>query len=94
MIVIASWAVTMQIVYLVVSNVQAVEDEDAMINILGCVHDLLGKSRKVIWDLAARRVRDLLSGPAAFEGEHFLQVNFVFRVNYPLLTDDCHLWTL
>ena len=30
--------------------------------------------RKLIWDEAARRIGVLLSIPAAFEGEHFLQV--------------------
>eukprot|EP00210_Caulerpa_lentillifera_P008564 g8169.t1 len=44
------------------------------IAVLDSIHEILLQSRKVIWDSTARRVRDLLSGPAAVEGEHFLQV--------------------
>jgi len=51
-----------------------VESAQRTVNVLTSVLEVLVESRKVIWDSAARRVRDLLSGPAAVEGEHFLQV--------------------
>lgn len=38
------------------------------------VHAGLLAGRKLIWEEAARRIGVLLSSPAAFEGEHFLQV--------------------
>ncbi|GMH40241.1 hypothetical protein BSKO_08145 [Bryopsis sp. KO-2023] len=51
-----------------------IDDDSGMVEVMGSVHDTLVSSRKVVWDAAARKVRDLLSGPAAFEGDHFLQV--------------------
>jgi hypothetical protein len=42
--------------------------------VLQAVHAGLLAGRRVIWEEAARRVGVLLSSPAAFEGEHFLQV--------------------
>lgn len=38
------------------------------------VHAGLLSGRRLIWEEAARRIGVLLSSPAAFEGEHFLQV--------------------
>lgn len=42
--------------------------------LLQAVHAGLLAGRQLIWDEAARRIGVLLSSPAAFEGEHFLQV--------------------
>lgn len=42
--------------------------------VLQAVHSGLLTGRRLIWDEAARRIGVLLSSPAAFEGEHFLQV--------------------
>ena len=39
------------------------------------VQEGLINGRKWLWDEAARKLGTLLSSPAAFEGEHFLQVN-------------------
>lgn len=41
------------------------------------VQEGLVNGRKWLWDEAARKLGTLLSSPAAFEGEHFLQVNAV-----------------
>jgi hypothetical protein len=38
------------------------------------VQEGLVNGRKWLWDEAARKLGTLLSSPAAFEGEHFLQV--------------------
>ncbi|CAD7701080.1 unnamed protein product [Ostreobium quekettii] len=48
--------------------------EEAQREALAVVHATLGQSSKLVWESCARRVRDLLNGPSAFEGEHFLQV--------------------
>lgn len=40
------------------------------------VHTGLLSGRRLIWEEAARRIGVLLSSPAAFEGEHFLQVGW------------------
>lgn len=40
---------------------------------LQAVHAGLLSGRRLIWEEAARRIGALLSSPAAFEGEHFLQ---------------------
>jgi hypothetical protein len=42
--------------------------------VLQAVHAGLLGGRRLIWEEAARRIGVLLSSPAAFEGEHFLQV--------------------
>ena len=42
--------------------------------VLSAVHAGLLGGRALIWDEVARRIAVLLSSPAAFEGEHFLQV--------------------
>ena len=39
------------------------------------VQEGLVNGRKWLWDEAARKLGTLLSSPAAFEGEHFLQVD-------------------
>ena len=44
------------------------------------VQEGLINGRKWLWDEAARKLGMLLSSPAAFEGEHFLQVNTVPQV--------------
>ena len=41
------------------------------------VQEGLVNGRKWLWDEAARKLGTLLSSPAAFEGEHFLQVRTV-----------------
>ena len=41
------------------------------------VHAGLLAGRRLIWDEAARRIGVLLSSPAAFEGEHFLQARLL-----------------
>ena len=38
------------------------------------VQEGLTNGRKWLWDEAARKLGTLLSSPAAFEGQHFLQV--------------------
>ena len=43
--------------------------------VLSAVHAGLLGGRALIWDEVARRIAVLLSSPAAFEGEHFLQVS-------------------
>ncbi|KAL4422269.1 hypothetical protein ABPG75_008466 [Micractinium tetrahymenae] len=49
-------------------------DEAEWGTVLQAVHAGLLSGRKLIWEEAARRIGVLLSSPAAFEGEHFLQV--------------------
>ena len=44
------------------------------LSLLQAVHTGLLSGRHLIWEEAARRIAVLLSCPAAFEGEHFLQV--------------------
>ena len=38
------------------------------------VAEALSAGRRWLWDEAARKVAILLAAPAAFQGEHFLQV--------------------
>ncbi|KAI7841037.1 hypothetical protein COHA_005265 [Chlorella ohadii] len=49
-------------------------DESEWGAVLQAVHAGLLGGRRLIWEEAARRIGLLLSTPAAFEGEHFLQV--------------------
>lgn len=49
-------------------------DEAEWGQVLAAVHGGLLSGRQLIWEEVARRVGVLLSSPAAFEGEHFLQV--------------------
>ena len=49
-------------------------DEQEWGAVLQAVHDGLLAGRQLIWEEATRRIGILLSSPAAFEGEHFLQV--------------------
>lgn len=46
------------------------------------VQEGLVNGRKWLWDEAARKLGTLLSSPAAFEGEHFLQVEAALCLNY------------
>ena len=39
------------------------------------VSEALSTGKRWVWDEAGRKVSLLLSSPAAFQGEHFLQVN-------------------
>ena len=39
------------------------------------VAESMSSGRRWLWDEAARKVATLLAAPAAFQGEHFLQVN-------------------
>jgi hypothetical protein len=50
-------------------------DEAEWGTVLSAVHAGLLGGRALIWDEVARRIAVLLSSPAAFEGEHFLQVS-------------------
>lgn len=49
-------------------------DEEEWGEVLRVVHAGLLAGRQLIWEEAARRIGILLNSPAAFEGEHFLQV--------------------
>uniref|UniRef100_A0A1D1ZMS1 Coiled-coil domain-containing protein 132 n=1 Tax=Auxenochlorella protothecoides TaxID=3075 RepID=A0A1D1ZMS1_AUXPR len=49
-------------------------DEAEWCAVLHAVHAGLVAGRGLVWDEVARHVATLLSSPAAFEGEHFLQV--------------------
>lgn len=49
-------------------------DEAERCAVLHAVHAGLVAGRGLVWDEVARHVATLLSSPAAFEGEHFLQV--------------------
>ena len=43
--------------------------------VLKVVQSGLVNGRRFLWDEAARKIGILLASPAAFEGEHFLQVS-------------------
>ena len=49
--------------------------EEAWSRLLAAVEAALTDGRLVLWDDAAHRVALLLTSPAAFEAEHFTQVN-------------------
>lgn len=55
---------------------QRLQGEEVWGATLSHVADSLDGRRGQVWDEAARKVAMLLAAPAAFQGEHFLQVRF------------------